>query len=36
MFNDFDKKDKVDIELQNSKFIMKIKNVKKTFDAFYA
>ena len=35
MFNDFNKEEKVDIEFQNSKFIMKIKDVKKTFNAFY-
>ena len=35
MFNDFDKKDKVDVEFQNSKFIIKVKDVKKTFNVFY-
>ena len=35
MFNDFDKKNKVDVEFQNSKFIMRIKDAKKTFDVFY-
>ena len=35
MFNDFDKEDKVDVEFQNSKFIIKIKDVKKTFNVFY-
>ena len=35
MFNDFNKKEKVDIEFQNSKFVIKIKNSKKTFNAFY-
>ena len=35
MFNDFDKKEKVDVEFQNSKFIIKIKNVKKIFNVFY-
>ena len=31
MFNDFDKEEKIDVEFQNSKFIIKIKNVKKNF-----
>ena len=35
MFNDFDKKEKVDVKLQNSKFVIKIKNVKETFNFFY-
>ena len=35
MFNEFDKKKKVDVKFQNSKFIMRVKNVKKTFDVFY-
>ena len=35
MFNDFDKEGKVDAELQNPKFIMRVKDVKETFDAFY-
>ena len=35
MFNDFDKEDKVDVKFQNSKFIIKVKDVKETFNAFY-
>ena len=36
MFNIFDKENKVDVEFQNSKFVIKIKDNKKTFDSFYA
>ena len=35
MFNEFDKEGKIDVEFQNSKFVIKIKDVKKTFDVFY-
>ena len=34
MFKDFDKK-KFDVKFQNSKFIIRVKDVKKTFNAFY-
>ena len=36
MFDEFDKKEKADAEFQNSKFIMRVKDAKKTFDAFHA
>ena len=35
MFKNFDKEEKTDVKLQNSKFVIKIKDVKKTFDFFY-
>ena len=35
MFKNFDKKEKIDVKFQNLKFIIKVKDVKKTFDAFY-
>ena len=35
MFKNFDKKEKVNVEFQNPKFIIKIKDVKKIFNSFY-
>ena len=35
MFDDFDKEEKVDIKFQNSKFVIKVKDNKKTFNVFY-
>ena len=35
IFDNFDKKNKIDIEFQNSKFIIKIKDSKKIFNIFY-
>lgn len=34
MFDDFNKKEKFDIEFQNSKFVIRIKNSEKTFNVF--
>ena len=34
MFKNFDKKEKVNVEFQNSKFVIKVKDVKKIFDFF--
>ena len=35
MFEGFDKKEKVNVEFQNLKFVIRVKDVKKTFDFFY-
>ena len=35
MFDDFDKEEKADVEFQNPKFIIKVKDIKKTFNVFY-
>ena len=35
MFDDFNKEGKVDIKFQNSKFVIRVKDNKETFDVFH-
>ena len=35
MFDNFDREEKVDVIFQNSKFVIKFKNNKKIFNAYY-
>ena len=35
-FENFDKEEKADVEFQNPKFAMRVKDFKKTFDIFHA